>query len=111
MEKSRILIVEDEAIVAADIEGRLSSFGYAVTGAVGTSEEAIQRVDTDKPDLVLMDIMLASNADGVATAEYIRKHNDVPVVFLTAHADEATLQRAKISQPFGYITKPFEEHT
>ena len=110
-QKSRILVVEDEGIVAADIHDRLTRLGYMVVGTAGNGEDAMRLASTGKPDLVVMDIMLGTGMDGVETADLIRKKNDIPVVFLTAHTDEATLNRAKISQPFGYIIKPFEEHT
>ncbi|MBI1910515.1 MAG: response regulator [Deltaproteobacteria bacterium] len=107
MPKARILIVEDEAIVAKDIGMNLKDFGYEVTSIVSSGEEAIEKASIDKPDLVLMDIVLQGKVDGISAAEEISKLK-IPVVYLTAHADQATLERAKISEPFGYILKPFE---
>ena len=109
MENTRILVVEDEAIVAKDIEGSLKNLGYAVCGRVYTGEEAIQKVTETQPDLVLMDILLKGDMDGIETAQQIRTRFNIPVVYLTAHADEKTLRRAKMTQPYGYLTKPFEE--
>jgi PAS domain S-box-containing protein len=109
MTKAHIMVVEDERIVAADIQDRLRALGYGVTALVTTGEEAEQVAADTRPDLVLMDIMLKGKMDGVEAAERITGALDIPVVFLTAHADETTLQRAKITAPFGYILKPFDE--
>lgn len=107
--KSRILIVEDELIVALDIKTRLERKGYLVTGMASRGEEALAMLQSDPPDLVLMDIKLGGEIDGIQTAQRIHFFSDVPVVYLTAFADDETLQRAKLSEPFGYILKPFEE--
>ena len=104
-----ILIVEDEALVAADIEARLERMGYRVAGQAQTSEEAIQQTVEHRPDLILMDINLGRGGDGVATAQALRPHRDVPVVFLTANSDPATVERATRAGPFGYILKPFKD--
>ena len=109
MQKARILIVEDEAIVAADIQDRLKILGYEVTGLAHSGEAAESKAVATRPDLVLMDIMLSGPVDGVDAAQRIQQSLDIPVVYLTAHGDEATLQRAKITAPFGYVLKPFEE--
>lgn len=109
MSASSVLIVEDEAIVAADLAGKLQQLGYAVVGSTGTGEEALALARLHRPSLVLMDIHLAGGMDGTAAAEAIRRELDLPVVFLTAYSDAATLERAKITEPFGYILKPFEE--
>ncbi len=108
-DKMKILIVEDENIVAKDIKGSLKGFGYDVVDIVGTGEEAIRRAEDLKPDLVLMDIMLKGKMNGIDVARHIREHVHIPVVFLTAYADEDTLHSAKLSEPFGYIIKPFED--
>jgi PAS domain S-box-containing protein len=105
----KILIVEDELIIAADIATRLSRLGYAVVGQTDQAEQAVQLVGQLRPDLVLMDIRLQGEGDGITAADTIRRQYSVPVVYLTAHADEATLQRAKVTEPFGYILKPFAE--
>ena len=110
-QKTKILVVEDESIVAADIQMRLTSLGYNVAGPAGGAEEAIQISIEEKPDLVLMDINLGVGMDGVEAANQIRRDNDIPVVFLTAHSDDQTLHHAQLSEPFGYVVKPFEEQT
>ncbi len=109
MSDAKVLIVEDEGIETMDIQQRLVSLGYAAPDIVFTGEEAIQKAEETRPDLVLMDIMLPGEIDGVTAAEQIRARFDIPVIYLTAYADEATLQRAKITEPYGYIVKPFKE--
>jgi two-component system cell cycle sensor histidine kinase/response regulator CckA len=109
MEKTKILVVEDEAIIARDLQRRLVSQNYAVTAAVSTGEDAIHRAETDSPDLVLMDIVLLGEMDGVEAAGHIRSRFDIPVVYVTAYADEKILERAKVTEPFGYILKPFDD--
>ena len=106
---SHILVVEDESIVALDIQSRLQNLGYQVPTTVGNGELAIEQVEATQPDLVLMDIMLQGELDGVQTAERIKERFDVPVIFLTAYSDESTLQRAKNTSPFGYLLKPFND--
>ena len=110
MSAVRILIVEDQIIVARDEQHILEALGYNVVGAAATGEGAITLAETLRPDLVLMDIMLKGEMDGVEAACHIRERFDIPVIFVTAYADQATLQRAKLTGPFGYILKPFEEH-
>ncbi len=109
MSKVKILIVEDEAIGALDLQQRLSNLGYTAPDIVSSGEEAVRQAHQTRPDLVLMDIMLHGEIDGVTAAEKIRILLDIPVVYLTAYADKATLQRAKITEPYGYIVKPFKE--
>jgi PAS domain S-box-containing protein len=110
MEKARIQIVEDEKIVAMDIQERLESFNYTISGTASSGEEAIKKAADTNPNLVLMDIMLKGEIDGIKAAQHIRAFFDIPVVFLTAYADESTLQRAKITEPFGYLLKPFDDN-
>ncbi|MEG4202010.1 ATP-binding protein [Microcoleus sp. Pol12A5] len=110
MNPIQILVVEDEVIVAQDIAGRLKKLGYAVTATVSSGEEAIQKAIENPPDLVLMDIVLKGDMDGVTAAEKIRINRNVPTVFLTAYADDKTLERAKLTDPFGYIIKPFQQN-
>ncbi len=110
MNPIKILVVEDEIIVAEDIAFRLKKLGYAVTATVASGEEAIEKVAENRPDLVLMDIVLKGDMDGVTAAEKIRTRVDIPTVFLTAYADDKTLQRAKLTDPFGYIIKPFQQN-
>ena len=106
---TKILIVEDENIVAIDIKNSLKSLGYGISGVVASGENAILKVAEKRPDLVLVDILLKDKMDGIEAAEQIRNRFNVPVVYLTAFADDKTLQRAKITEPYGYILKPFEE--
>jgi PAS domain S-box-containing protein len=109
MNKVTILIVEDESIVAADLESRLRRLGYEVAGIATGGEAAIDLTGRLRPQLVLMDIRLEGAMDGIEAAEAIRRRDDVPVIYLTAYSDPATLARAKLTGPFGYILKPFEE--
>ncbi|MDO9325210.1 MAG: response regulator [Methanoregula sp.] len=110
MKKNSIMVVEDEAIVAEDLRLRLSAMGYEVPETMGSSEEAISRVEALSPDLILMDIVLeGSSMDGIETARAILSRIDVPIIFVTAFADDATLDRAKTADPFAYILKPFNE--
>ena len=106
---STILIVEDERIIAKGIEKRLKGLGYAVAGSALTGEEGVQKATDLRPDLVLMDIHLGSGMDGIEAAGVIRKQLNLPVVYLTAHSDDAILQRAKLTEPFGYVLKPYED--
>jgi CheY-like chemotaxis protein len=106
---SNILIVEDEIIIAADLKGRLENLGYNIVGISATGNDAIMKTGETHPDLVLMDIMLKGNMDGIDTAQKIRDLYDIPVIYLTAYFDDEILNRAKITEPFGYILKPFED--
>jgi PAS domain S-box-containing protein len=108
MSSARILIVEDEGITAKDIAETLKSQGYDVPAIALSGEEAIQKTEAIRPDLVLMDIVLKGNVDGIAAARQIRDRFDIPVVYLTAYADSEIVKRARITEPFGYIIKPFE---
>jgi CheY-like chemotaxis protein len=107
--KVRILIVEDESVVAKDIEIRLKGLGYAVSAIASSGEGAIQKAAETHPDLVLMDIVLKGDMDGIEAASQIRSRLNIPVLYLTAYTDEKTLERAKITEPFVYIIKPFQE--
>jgi len=109
MSEVKILIVEDESIVAMDIKHRAEGLGYEVTAITPSGEEALEHVAGNRPDLVLMDIVLKGEMDGIEAAQKIRDAYDIPVVYLTAYSDERTLKRAKITEPFGYIIKPFED--
>lgn len=108
MSKGSMLVVEDEAIVAADLASKLARLGYRISGTTALAEEAIELAREQRPDLILMDIHLAGEMDGIEAAEVIRREYDVPVIFLTAHSDRATLERAKLAEPFGYLLKPFD---
>jgi PAS domain S-box-containing protein len=109
MSNKRILIVEDEIIIAMEIADRLKSMGYAVLRIVSNGQMAIQSALKEKPDLILMDIMIQGDIDGIETASRIHAKSSIPVIYLTANADESTLERAKVSEAFGYLIKPFEE--
>ena len=109
MEKTRILIVEDEGLIARDIEDMVRNAGYEVCAVVGTGEDAIKKAETTHPDLILMDIILRGAMDGVEAAEKIREQFNIPVIYLTAHTDENTLERAKLTEPLGYTLKPVEQ--
>ena len=104
-----ILIVEDEGIVARDLKYRLETIGYTVAGVASTGEEAVLKAWEIRPDLILMDIVLKGDLDGIETAQMVRERADIPVVYLTAYADEETIQRTEASGPFGYLVKPFED--
>jgi PAS domain S-box-containing protein len=105
---AKILIVEDESIVALNIQSRLEGLGYTVTAIVTSGEEALQSVAENRPDLVLMDIKLQGKVDGIEAARQIRDRFHIPVVYLTAYTNREALERAKFTQPYGYILKPFE---
>jgi PAS domain S-box-containing protein len=109
MDKARILIVEDEAIIAAVIAAALKKFEYEVIDILDSGEAAAARALEKRPDLVLMDIRLQGELDGIAAVERIQEEADIPVIYLTAYADELTLERAKRTRPYGYIPKPFQE--
>jgi PAS domain S-box-containing protein len=109
MNKARILVVEDEVIIAMEIADRLKSMGYDVLRIVSNGSMAIKAAKSEKPDLILMDIMIQGDIDGIETATKIHKFSDIPVIYLTANADDSTLERAKVSDAFGYLIKPFEE--
>jgi signal transduction histidine kinase/CheY-like chemotaxis protein len=106
---SKILIVEDERIVAGDIETSLKRWGHGVSGIVSSGEEALKNVEITRPDLVLMDVKLKGRMDGVQTAHRLHEEFKIPVVYLTAHANDELLRRAQATESFGYIVKPFEE--
>jgi len=109
MRAPSLLIVEDEYIVARDLANRLVEFGYAIQGPAAEGRAALALAEANPPDLVLMDIRLAGDLDGIDTAVELRRRQDIPVVFLTAFAEEATLQRAKQAEPHGYLVKPCED--
>ncbi|MBM9578314.1 response regulator [Leptospira sp. 201903070] len=108
LQKPKILVVEDEIIVAVNLGQKLKKLGYELVGITSSGEEAIQKAEENHPDLVLMDINIEGNLDGIETAEVLRNRFHTPVIYLTAYADENTLDRAKKTQPLGYIVKPFE---
>lgn len=107
MKKKSILIVEDELIIAADLQDRMTDMGYKVVANVDTGEEALQKVYEQTPDLILMDIHLAGKLDGVETALRLRKTTNAPIIFLTSNSDETTFRRARAARPQAFISKPF----
>ena len=104
-----ILVVEDESIVAKDIQVCLRKLGYDVVGVVSSGEEAVEKAEEFDLDLIMMDIMLKGEMSGIEAAEIIRKKKSIPVIFLTAYTDRNTVDKAKETEPFGYIIKPFKE--
>ncbi|MBF0338509.1 MAG: response regulator [Nitrospirae bacterium] len=109
MTKKTVLIAEDEFIIAGRIKMALHEMGHAVTSIVASGVQAIEKAATDKPDVVLMDIVLRGEMDGIEAAGKIREAYNIPVIFLTSHVNETLLDRAKITEPFGYLLKPFNE--
>jgi len=109
MSKINVLVVEDESIVSKDIQHSLKKLGYNVAGAASTGVNAINLAESENPDIILMDIMLKGEMNGIEAAESIREKLSIPIIFLTAYADESTLSKAKITEPYGYILKPFKE--
>ena len=109
MDRAQILVVEDEAVVAMDIQSKLEDLGYSVIALIRSGEEAVRTADEMHPDLILMDISLQGDMDGISAAACIQECNPTPVVFMTAHGDKETLYRAKMTEPLGYVIKPFDE--
>ena len=109
MAQTNVLVVEDESIVSKDIQHSLKRLGYNVIGAAATGEMAVELALERTPDIILMDIMLKGEMNGIEAAGKIREETNIPVIFLTAYADESTLNKAKVTQPYGYIIKPFKE--
>lgn len=109
MLKKRILIVEDEILIARDIQKKLERMGYEVCGIAVSRDEAIKLVDECHPDLIVMDIIIKGDKDGIQTALEINEKNDIPIIFLTAHSDQPTIERAMITESYGYVIKPFQE--
>ncbi|MBU0543952.1 MAG: response regulator [Proteobacteria bacterium] len=110
MSSEKIMVVEDEWVVADQICSNLRAFGYTVSSTASTGEEAIRQVETDRPDLILMDIVLNGGIDGIDAVEQIALQFDIPVVYLTAYTKPEYIERAKHTKPFGYLVKPFKEH-
>ncbi len=109
MPSARILVVEDEAVIAADLKSRLARMGYHMLATVPTGAEALALAATLRPDLILLDIVLKGEMDGAEAGERIRADHDIPVIYLTAYSDDATVQRVKAAEPYGYILKPFQD--
>jgi FOG: CheY-like receiver len=109
MDRAKLLIVEDEPEVAGTLEIKLKKFGYSIVGRESNAEGAIQKAGELHPDIVLMDIQLSGEMDGIQAAEVIRKKYHIPVIYITAICDTQTLQRVGASIPYGYILKPFKD--
>jgi len=109
MPPAQLLIVEDELLLGKRLARQLQALGYAVAGIVGSGQEALECAETNPPDLILMDIALKGDRDGIETAAQLRERADIPLVYLTAYADEATLARAEATGAYGYLTKPYKE--
>ncbi|MEI6669595.1 MAG: response regulator [Acidobacteriota bacterium] len=107
MTRAHILVVEDEGIVALQVRTTLEQYGFRVTDTCASGEEALASVERQPPDLILMDLKLQGPLDGIATAAAIRASNRIPVVYLTAHSEDATIERARVTEPYGYLLKPF----
>ena len=105
----KILLVEDEMIIAAKISMQLTELGYEVTAILPRGEEAIEHVKNNRPDIAILDIQLKGRMDGIETAKQIKKLADIPILFLTANGDEATFNRAKLTRPAAFISKPFKQ--
>jgi two-component system response regulator LytT len=109
MSKINVLVIEDESIVSKDIQYSLKKLGYNVVGAAPTGEKAVELAEELKPDIILMDIMLKGKITGIEASAQIKEKLNIPVIFLTAYADENTLSKAKVTEPYAYIIKPFKE--
>jgi DNA-binding LytR/AlgR family response regulator len=105
----KILVVEDEMIIAAKISMQLTSLGYEVTGILPRGEEALLHVEENRPDIVLLDINLKGKIDGIETAALMQQRNNIPIIYLTANSDEVTFNRAKPTRPYAFISKPFKQ--
>ena len=109
MAKTRIMIVEDEVIVAEALKSSLESMDYEVTSMVKAGEAAVDKAEQDRPDIIFMDIRLKGQMDGIEAAGRIRSRSNIPIIFLTAYADKDKIDRAKLTLPFGYVLKPFQD--
>ena len=109
MERPNVLIVEDEAIIALSLQIKLDSMGYAAPTYVPSGEAALQAISEHRPDIVLMDILLAGQLTGIETATQIQTAYDIPVIYITAHPQESLMQQAKTTNPVGYLLKPFRD--
>ncbi|RQD89035.1 response regulator [Methanosalsum natronophilum] len=109
MSKIKVLVVEDENIVGFEIKKRLKKLGYSVHAVAKTGQDAINKAATTYPDIILMDIMLKGDMTGIEAADTIRQEHNIPIIYLTAYSDEETILRAKETNPYGYILKPFKE--
>ncbi len=109
MEKQEILIVEDEGVIALQIESALQRMGHSVVGIYASGEKALESMETARPDLVLMDIKIQGRLDGIEVADRIRKQYNIPIIYITAHSEESTIERVKLTEPYGYLLKPVSQ--
>lgn len=109
MKNTKAIVVEDEAIVSKDIQVCLKKLGYQVIGSFSSGEKLLESLPDLNPDVILLDIMLSGQMSGVETSAIIKEKYNIPVIFLTAYTDEKTLSKAKVTEPYGYIVKPFKE--
>jgi len=108
--KPKILVVEDESIIAMDLKVTLSKLGYEVTSIVNNALAAIQKAEQDKPDLILMDIMLGGSLDGIEAAKRISYNHSTPIIYVTALRDEGTMKKASLPEPYLFLSKPYTEN-
>lgn len=107
MEKNRkILVVEDEALLALQVKADVGEMGHSITAIYASGEEALDGLQTSRPDLILMDIKLQGKLDGIQTANLIQNQYDIPIIYMTAHSEESTIERATMTEPYGYLLKP-----
>jgi len=107
---ARVLVVEDERLIAQDLQRRLGRLGYPVCGVVSSGEEAIDKAESQRPTVILMDIVLQGQMDGIEAADLIRTTFDIPIIYITAYGDEPTVRRANMARPSDYLVKPFNDH-
>jgi len=105
----KILMVEDDMIIAADISMQLTKFGYEVIGICTRAEDALKTIESNRPDIILMDIVLTGKMNGIEAAQIILENFQIPVIFLTSNSDDATFQRAITTKPYAFISKPFQK--
>ena len=109
MSNERVYIVEDERVVAIDLKRRLERLGYSVCGSASNGQDALSEIARLRPDIILMDVLLRGDLDGIEVALTVKKELDIPVIFLSAYTDHTTIERAKEATPVGFILKPFKE--
>ncbi len=107
--KKGVLIVEDEVLIAAEIEMYLEELGFTVVGHTLSGDLAIDLISESNPDIVLLDISIKGSLNGIEVAQFIRKNHNIPFLFLTSHSDSVTLEKAKLTRPYGYVVKPFNK--
>ena len=106
MTKTRVMVVEDERIVALNLQQRLTKLGYEITTLVASGGQALHEIENNTPDIILMDVNIEGDIDGIETVARIPEHHNIPVIYLTAYSEEATLQRARSTRPYGFLLKP-----